>query len=66
MVFWAVKINVGGIFGVWCSKIIELGFNEKFVRTWEYYFDYCAAGFKTRTLGDYQVPLYTITLSFCL
>lgn len=37
------------------SKIIELGFNEKFIRTWEYYFDYCAAGFKTRTLGDYQI-----------
>ncbi|KAL6342983.1 hypothetical protein AAG906_017003 [Vitis piasezkii] len=37
------------------SKIIELGFNEKFIKTWEYYFDYCAAGFKTRTLGDYQI-----------
>ncbi|CAI0559655.1 unnamed protein product [Linum tenue] len=37
------------------SKIMEMGFDEKFVRTWEYYFDYCAAGFKTYTLGDYQV-----------
>ncbi|KAF2285533.1 hypothetical protein GH714_005346 [Hevea brasiliensis] len=37
------------------SKILALGFNEKFIRTWEYYFDYCAAGFKTHTLGDYQV-----------
>ncbi|CAL5416515.1 unnamed protein product [Camellia sinensis] len=37
------------------SKIIALGFNEKFIRTWEYYFDYCAAGFKTCTLGNYQV-----------
>ncbi|XVE81904.1 hypothetical protein DITRI_Ditri15bG0103500 [Diplodiscus trichospermus] len=36
-------------------KIISLGFNEKFIRTWEYYFDYCAAGFKSDTLGDYQV-----------
>ena len=52
-----------GAFLVWCSKIIELGFNEKFIRTWEYYFDYCAAGFKTHTLGNYQVPLYTITIS---
>ncbi|MCD7469749.1 cfs1-like protein [Datura stramonium] len=24
-------------------------------RTWEYYFDYCAAGFKTCTIGDYQI-----------
>ncbi|GAB2227538.1 hypothetical protein Droror1_Dr00009360 [Drosera rotundifolia] len=37
------------------KKIISLGFDEKFIRTWEYYFDYCAAGFKTRTLGNYQV-----------
>uniref|UniRef100_A0A2C9W7Z1 Cyclopropane-fatty-acyl-phospholipid synthase n=1 Tax=Manihot esculenta TaxID=3983 RepID=A0A2C9W7Z1_MANES len=37
------------------SKILALGFNEKFIRTWEYYFDYSAAGFKTHTLGDYQV-----------
>ncbi|XWS53767.1 hypothetical protein CRYUN_Cryun10bG0028500 [Craigia yunnanensis] len=37
------------------SKILALGFDEKFMRTWEYYFDYCAAGFKSRTLEDYQV-----------
>nr|KAJ0202119.1 hypothetical protein LSAT_V11C600323370 [Lactuca sativa] len=37
------------------SKILALGFNQKFIRTWEYYFDYCAAGFKTHTLGDHQV-----------
>uniref|UniRef100_A0A7N2LYK1 Cyclopropane-fatty-acyl-phospholipid synthase n=1 Tax=Quercus lobata TaxID=97700 RepID=A0A7N2LYK1_QUELO len=36
-------------------KILALGFDEKFMRTWEYYFDYCASGFKSRTLGDYQV-----------
>ncbi|KAL5702384.1 cyclopropane-fatty-acyl-phospholipid synthase [Ranunculus cassubicifolius] len=37
------------------SKILTLGFDEKFIRTWEYYFVYCAAGFKTRTLGNYQI-----------
>ncbi|XVF28550.1 hypothetical protein REPUB_Repub15cG0039400 [Reevesia pubescens] len=37
------------------SKILALGFDEKFMRTWEYYFDYTAAGFKSRTLGNYQV-----------
>ncbi|XP_020531014.1 uncharacterized protein LOC18447304 isoform X2 [Amborella trichopoda] len=37
------------------SKIMELGFDEKFIRTWEYYFIYCAAGFKSCTLEDYQV-----------
>ncbi|XP_039686142.1 uncharacterized protein [Medicago truncatula] len=37
------------------SKILALGFDEKFIRIWEYYFDYCAAGFKSRTLGNYQM-----------
>ncbi|KAF3676385.1 putative endo-1,3(4)-beta-glucanase 2-like [Capsicum annuum] len=38
-----------------CSKIRALGFDDKFIRTWEYYFDYCAAGFKMRIIGDYQI-----------
>ncbi|XP_011649135.2 uncharacterized protein LOC105434590 isoform X1 [Cucumis sativus] len=37
------------------SKILQLGFDESFIRTWEYYFDYCAAGFKSRTLNNYQI-----------
>uniref|UniRef100_A0A3Q7GXS8 Cyclopropane-fatty-acyl-phospholipid synthase n=1 Tax=Solanum lycopersicum TaxID=4081 RepID=A0A3Q7GXS8_SOLLC len=37
------------------SQIRALGFDDKFIRTWGYYFDYCAAGFKTRTIGDYQI-----------
>ncbi|XP_017699471.1 uncharacterized protein LOC103711840 isoform X2 [Phoenix dactylifera] len=36
-------------------KILALGFDEKFIRTWEYYFIYCAAGFRSRTLGNYQM-----------
>ncbi|KAE8662335.1 putative LRR receptor-like serine/threonine-protein kinase [Hibiscus syriacus] len=43
------------------SKVLALGFDDKFMRTWEYYFDYCAAGFKTGTLIDYQsLPCYDI------
>ncbi|KAK9060114.1 hypothetical protein SSX86_020818 [Deinandra increscens subsp. villosa] len=37
------------------SKILALGFNQEFIRIWEYYFDFCAAGFKTEVLMDYQV-----------
>ncbi|KAF3341123.1 Tuberculostearic acid methyltransferase UfaA1 [Carex littledalei] len=37
------------------EEILALGFDEKFYRTWEYYFLYCAAGFKSCTLGDYQM-----------
>ncbi|XP_042401966.1 uncharacterized protein LOC121991946 [Zingiber officinale] len=39
------------------DKIIALGFDEKFVRTWEYYFLYCAAGFQSCTLELYQIVL---------
>ncbi|KAL0718892.1 hypothetical protein Bca4012_068215 [Brassica carinata] len=36
-------------------QIMDLGFDDKFIRTWEYYFDYCAAGFKALALRNYQV-----------
>ncbi|KAL3683325.1 hypothetical protein R1sor_001347 [Riccia sorocarpa] len=39
------------------SECKKLGFNDKFIRMWEYYLVYCAAGFKTRTLGDLQLVL---------
>ncbi|RYR38096.1 hypothetical protein Ahy_A09g043051 isoform F [Arachis hypogaea] len=48
------------------SEILALGFDEKFIKTWKYYFDYCAAGFKSRTLENYQMvfsrPNNTTTL----
>lgn len=37
------------------DEILALGFDDNFIRTWEYYFLYCAAGFKTRTIENYQV-----------
>eukprot|EP00899_Mesostigma_viride_P018529 jgi/Mesvir1/26678/Mv20460-RA.1 len=37
------------------EEIKAMGFNDKFIRVWDYYFAYCAAGFATRTLGDIQV-----------
>ena len=42
-----------------CSAILALSFDDKFIRIWEYYFIYCAAGFKSRTLGNYQVRTYS-------
>ena len=38
-------------------QLHALGFNDAFVRCWELYFEYCAAGFATRTLGDVQLVL---------
>ncbi|GFP83400.1 probable fatty acid methyltransferase [Phtheirospermum japonicum] len=36
-------------------EIVALGFDDKFIRTWEYYFHYCAAGFELRVLGNIQI-----------
>ncbi|KAK4405922.1 putative fatty acid methyltransferase [Sesamum angolense] len=48
------------------SKILAMGFNEKFIRTWEYYFNYCAAGFKYCFLGDYQSRLMIVVFVLCI
>lgn len=37
------------------TELKKLGFSDTFIRTWDYYFQYCAAGFNTRTLGDMQI-----------
>jgi cyclopropane-fatty-acyl-phospholipid synthase len=34
-----------------------LGFDDYFLRAWEYYFSYCEAGFAARYLGDLQLVL---------
>ena len=38
-------------------KALGFGFDDKFIRTWEYYFAYCEAGFSRRLLGDLQLVL---------
>ncbi|CAM0902383.1 unnamed protein product [Alopecurus aequalis] len=37
------------------DKVLAMGFDDKFIRIWEYYLIYSAAGFKSQTVGDYQV-----------
>jgi cyclopropane-fatty-acyl-phospholipid synthase len=39
------------------DRVAALGFGPEFLRTWDYYFSYCEAGFATRTLGDLQLVL---------
>jgi len=39
------------------DQIRALGFDERFLRTWEYYFCYCEAGFEERLVGDVQMLL---------
>uniref|UniRef100_A0ACD5Y406 Uncharacterized protein n=2 Tax=Avena sativa TaxID=4498 RepID=A0ACD5Y406_AVESA len=37
------------------DQVLALGFDERFMRIWEYYLVFSASGFKSRAFGDYQV-----------
>lgn len=39
------------------DEAMKLGFDQKFLRKWEYYFSYCEAGFRSRTVRNYQLLL---------
>ncbi len=39
------------------DEVRQLGFDDRFIRTWEYYFASCEAGFRTRNLGLLHVML---------
>ena len=38
-------------------RIRALGYDDRFIRMWEYYFCYCEGGFAERVLGDVQMLL---------
>jgi cyclopropane-fatty-acyl-phospholipid synthase len=38
-------------------QVRELGYDERFVRTWDFYLAFCEAAFRTRWLGDAQLVL---------
>ncbi|MBK6405605.1 MAG: class I SAM-dependent methyltransferase [Holophagales bacterium] len=38
-------------------RVRELGYDERFVRLWDFYLSYCEGGFATRHLGDVQLVL---------
>lgn len=39
------------------QEILGLGFDETFLRKWEYYFSYCEAGFRNRLVRNYHLVL---------
>ena len=39
------------------DRVRELGYDERFIRTWTFYLASCEAAFRTRGLHDYQVVL---------
>ena len=39
------------------EQVLALGFDDAFLRKWEYYFCYCEAGFRNRQIRNYQLLL---------
>jgi cyclopropane-fatty-acyl-phospholipid synthase len=39
------------------EDVRRLGYDERFVRTWDFYLAYCEAAFRTRSLRDVQLVL---------
>jgi len=46
------------------NGIRDLGFDDAFMRTWEFYFCYCEGGFRERGIGDVQMLLLKPGASF--
>jgi cyclopropane-fatty-acyl-phospholipid synthase len=44
-------------FGANLNKIWPLGYEEEFLRMWQYYFCYCEGAFTERAIGNIQVLL---------
>ena len=38
-------------------ELFDLGFDESFLRRWEFYFAYCEAAFRARYVADWQLVL---------
>jgi cyclopropane-fatty-acyl-phospholipid synthase len=43
------------------SEVGQLGFDERFVRMWDYYLAYCEGGFLERYISDVQLVLSKVT-----
>ncbi len=39
------------------DEVRSLGFDDRFIRTWRYYLEYCEGAFRARHCGDYQFLL---------
>jgi len=56
--------HYGPTLAAWRQRLLEqrnalcgLGFDEAFLRRWEFYFAYCEAAFRTRYVADWQLVL---------
>ena len=39
------------------DKVMEMGFDERFIRMWRFYLSYCEGGFRERIIGTFQISM---------
>jgi cyclopropane-fatty-acyl-phospholipid synthase len=59
-----IGVHYGTTLARWRGAFLEnladvraLGFDDRFIRMWDYYLAYCEAGFRTGMLGDLQIVM---------
>jgi cyclopropane-fatty-acyl-phospholipid synthase len=39
------------------DKVMDMGFDERFIRMWRFYLSYCEGGFRERIIGTFQIAM---------
>ena len=39
------------------DKVMDMGFDERFIRMWRFYLSYCEGGFRERIIGTFQISM---------
>ncbi len=39
------------------DKVMDMGFEERFIRMWRFYLSYCEGGFRERIIGTFQISM---------
>ncbi len=59
-----IGLDYARTLSIWCeallkneSRLLEMGYNQSFIKKWQYYFCYCESGFLSGFIDDVQVFL---------
>ena len=51
------KTNSDSPFNITLNEVKTYGFDDRFIRLWNYYLAYCESGFKTKRIGLNQIKI---------
>lgn len=60
----SIDLDYATTLALWCqtllknkTTLLQMGYDQNFIRKWEYYFCYCEAGFRSGLINDLQIYL---------